>query len=548
VMPEYNAWKIFYERNKQAAYLTDSTKGTTPIYQEIKNLSAAKSAYGNIVYRKAPSFLRQTEFYIGEDKFQTAVHAFLKKHEFANAEWRDLVKEFEVFTGEYARFLSASWVLQRGMPKFTYGFRGAGKYAGSSNAAFLEQSNPFGEPISWWTEFNVLTLTRNALSGEYERRIVRVGTIPYRATHGLVFWDDSDGKKGIKNPDVIFPNYQDYGYGIFLLDDKSRDYVLKNIQDEKDDFLRTMMWGSLWDSVREAELDPKEYVELVIKNIIVETDESTIQTLLGRVSTAMTYYLRDEQRDEIAPRLEAVLIDKMLKAPTPGQRITFYRSFLNVASTPNARRVLKEMLYLSLGLNSDGGKQRDVKPPLAGAYRNYKGNSFGCPTLKTKDKFDIVTRLLILGDPDAATLIAQLEKSETSDEAKRYAYAAKAGVATAQNKSKYWNDFTTNKDISESWIESSLGAFNSPRHADLTLPYLERALAELPKLKRDRKIFFVNGWLAAFIGGQKSEQALAIVNKFLADNPNLDNDLRLKILENLDVIERAVKIRSNYAK
>ena len=95
VLPEYNAWKVFYERNKQAAYLTDVTRGTTPIYQEIPNLSSAKSAYGNIVYRKAPSFLRQAEFYLGEDKFQTAVRAFLKKHEFANAEWTDLVKEFE---------------------------------------------------------------------------------------------------------------------------------------------------------------------------------------------------------------------------------------------------------------------------------------------------------------------------------------------------------------------------------------------------------------------------------------------------------------------
>ena len=61
---------------------------------------------------------------------------------------------------------------------------------------------------------------------------------------------------------LFFPNYGDYGYGIFLLDDKSRDYVLKNIQNEKDDFLRSMMWGSLWDSVREGELDPREYVEL----------------------------------------------------------------------------------------------------------------------------------------------------------------------------------------------------------------------------------------------------------------------------------------------
>jgi aminopeptidase N len=151
-----------------------------------------------------------------------------------------------------------------------------------------------------------------------------------------------------------------------------------------------------------------------------------------------------------------------------------------------------------------------------------------------------------LGDPDAPGLLADLERTETSDEAKRYAYAAKAGIATAENKQKFWNDFINNKNISESWIESAMGPFNSIRQSELTLPYLERALAELPNLKRDRKIFFVNGWLGAFIGGQKDEKALAIVNKFLADNPGLDKDLRLKILENVDVIERAVKIRAKY--
>ena len=167
--------------------------------------------------------------------------------------------------------------------------------------------------------------------------------------------------------------------------------------------------------------------------------------------------------------------------------------------------------------------------------------------MKTKDKFDIVTRLLVLGDPEAPALLAALEKSEISDEAKRYAYAARAGIATAENKARYWKDFTENKEISESWIEAAFGPWNSIRHSELTLPYLERALKELPNHKRNRKIFFVNGWLGAFIGGQRSEEALAIVNKFLADNPNLDRDLRLKILENVDIIERAVKIRRQWS-
>ena len=119
---------------------------------------------------------------------------------------------------------------------------------------------------------------------------------------------------------------------------------------------------------------------------------------------------------------------------------------------------------------------------------------------------------------------------------------------TAENKAKYWNDFVNNKEISESWIEAAFGPWNAIRHADLTLPYLQKALQELPSHKRNRKIFFVNGWLGAFIGGQRSEEALNIVNKFLAENPTLDNDLRLKILENVDLIERAVKIRKKFSR
>jgi aminopeptidase N len=168
--------------------------------------------------------------------------------------------------------------------------------------------------------------------------------------------------------------------------------------------------------------------------------------------------------------------------------------------------------------------------------------------LKTKDRFDIVTRLAVLGDPDAEKLLGELEKTETGDDAKRYAYAAHAAFPSKANRENFWNDFVNDKTISESWIESAIGPFNSPRHDDLSLPYLTRALGELPNLKRTRKIFFINNWLGAFLSGQRSQAALDIVNKFLADNPNLDRDLRLKILENMDVIERSVKIRAKYAK
>ncbi len=527
VMPEYNAWKIFYERNKQAAYLTDSTKGTTPIYQPIANLNAAKSAYGNIVYRKAPSFLKQAEFYIGPSEFQAAVRSLLKKHEFANAGWEDLVKEFEKASGRDLRRWASVWVRTTRMPRVT---------SFSNKNEFCWQ---WANDHNWDQDLKVRVYIH------FPDGSSKTADGGYKATGEVGFEcvnvQRSDG-------DFFFANYQDYGYGIFILNKRDRDYVLKNIHNEKDDFLRSMMWGSLWDSVREAELDPKEYVELVLRVLSTdsskppaakrpakagfqsamtqngETDESTIQTLLGRVSTALNYYVSDDERGQLAAKFEDLLIDQMQKAATPGQRITYFRAFLNNAVTERGRLALKQMIA-------------DSTPSRTG-----KGTPPRLP-LRTKDRFEVVTRLAMLGDPEAAKLLAEVERTETSDEAARYAYAARAAFGTAANKAKYWNDFVNDKKISESWIEAAFVPFNSVSHAALTQPYLTRALTELPNLKRDRKIFFINGWLAAFIGGQRDEKAFAIVNKFLADNPNLDNDLRLKILENLDLIERAVKIR-----
>ncbi len=405
IMPEMNAWKVFYERIKQGAYQTDSTRGTTAIYQPIANLSAAKSAYGNIVYNKAPAFLRQAEFYLGEDKFQTAVRAFLKKHEFGNAGWSDLVDEFtnaQIQSVSNPEFLNSpqypawkqsnidgtkewarNWVMRPGLPVVRYESQKLNyrDVIGMSydGVALTQRSN---NGFRWRQRTEALSML------SVESQIPTNSVVGVQVDTNSVLVSDRNDRTYVETPPktfFFFPNYRDYGYGIFLLDEKSRDHVLKNIQNEKDPFLRTMMWGALWDSVREGELDPREYVELVVKNLSSaarksttpaatpttpsaeaaatppqaggelrattpnqggESDESTIQTLLGRVSTAMTYYMSEpgavatglppttEQKpvatapgSDLRVRLENVLIESMQSAPTLGQRITYYRAF-----------------------------------------------------------------------------------------------------------------------------------------------------------------------------------------------------------------------------
>ena len=57
----------------------------------------------------------------------------------------------------------------------------------------------------------------------------------------------------------------------------------------------------------------------------------------------------------------------------------------------------------------------------------------------------------------------------------------------------------------------------------------------------------IGSWLGGFIGGHKSPEALLEIDNFLGQRPALPPDLRQKILQTRDDLERTVRIRAKYA-
>jgi aminopeptidase N len=90
---------------------------------------------------------------------------------------------------------------------------------------------------------------------------------------------------------------------------------------------------------------------------------------------------------------------------------------------------------------------------------------------------------------------------------------------------------------------ASLGAFNSLEHPELTLPWLRPELDSLPLIHRNRRILYLEAWLGAFLRGQTSDSALGIVRQYLAEDPKLPQDLRRKVLQHMDELQRTVRIR-----
>ena len=166
-------------------------------------------------------------------------------------------------------------------------------------------------------------------------------------------------------------------------------------------------------------------------------------------------------------------------------------------------------------------------------------------TLRPLDRWTLVEALIALNDPEAEAIYAAEKKRDNTGDGQKYAYMAEAARPQSATKQEYFKDYLHNSSRPEDWVEQSLGAFNYWNQSELTYPYLKPALDALPQMKRERKIFFVLGWLGAFIGGQQSAAAQKEVHDFL-QTASLDKDLQLKILEISDELNRTVRIKEKY--
>jgi aminopeptidase N len=514
--PGTGAWKTFHLRNKPLAYGVDATSGTTPVWQELANLELAKSNYGPIVYNKAPSILKQLDFMVGDSAFRAGLTLFLTRHAYGNATWRDLLAAIEETSGQSLQAFGEQYILRAGMPRIraatsisdgrTLGGDGPG---GSIAGMRLEQVPARaleGDPGGWWP-------------GKVR---VRLG---YHDREDVVLTVALDGRvtpvpaaEGLPAPDFVWANDGDFGYGQFLLDERSAAYLEAHIGEVDDDLLRTMLWGALWDRMRETPQAPSAFSEIALRELPREKDEQIAALILERGLAALTRYAREEYADRLRPEWERLLAARASDAALPyGLRKAALDALVETARTPEARAILRE--YLA------GSRLFDGEP------------------VKQPTRWSIVQRLISLGEADAMEIYRAEVARDSTPEAQRRAFVAAAAEPDSAAKAGYFGRYLDDPQLNEEWVTASLGAFNDPAHSGLTIGYLRPSLDRLEWIRDNRRIFFLPRWINAFIGGHGSAESLATVDRFLAETPNLPLDIRRKVLQARDELERTVAIR-----
>lgn len=504
--PASEAWKTFYLRNKPLAYATDQTSGTTPVWQALPNLDLAKSNYGPIVYNKAPAILKQLDFMVGDSAFRAGLTLFLRRHAYANATWRDLLAALEETSAMELDAFGEQYILRAGMPVVETALQVRG---GTIERLTLRQRPARelpGDPGGLWP-----IRTRVRLAYRDREDVL----IPVSGAREVI---DVAAARGLPAPDYVWSNEGDYGYGLFLLDERSREFVAEHVGDEDDGLRRAMLWGALWDEVREARMDPARFARIVMRELPRERDEQIAGPNMGRAWTAISSY---------APRADDALYAEW-------ERLLLARS-ADAALTYGARKAALDMLVGTARTEAGRALLREY---LAGT-RTFDGEAVRQPT-----RWSIVERLIALGEPEPDALIAAESQRDTTPDAGRRAYIAGAAIPAADVKARYFGRFLDDPNLNEEWVTSASGNFNAPLHSALTLQYLRPSLDRLEWIRDNRRIFFLPRWISAFIGGHASAEALAIVDRFLAETPELPIDIRRKVLQSRDELERTVRIRA----
>ncbi len=499
------AWKTFYQANKPAAYDVDQTMGTTPLWQAMDNLDQAKSAYGAIVYNKAPSVLKQLNYLVGEAAFQRGVRAFLDAHAYANATWRDLLS---AIGGNSLDAFGRSFMLRPGMPVVESRLT-----IRRGTIARLDLVQHPAQPAlsgatPWPMRTNVLLAYRDG--PPVELPVALTGTVT-----------QIPAARGRPAPSWIFPNAGDYGYFLTLLDTGTVTALEHGaLREVHDGLLRAMLWGALWDQVRNVRLDPARFASLVLTELPFEQDEQIVPALLGRLGRTISAYLPPERARATGAAAEEVLWAMVSDtARAFGVRRAALDAFIGLAATPAGLARIKTLLH------ADSAAGAPVRDPT---------------------RWSVVSRLLVLGDADGETALAAQIARDTTADGHRRAFIAGAARPSAPVKAEYFRRWFADTSLNEDWASGSLETFNAIEHQALTAPYLLPALDSLPYIQRHRRIFFLGAWLGSFLGGQTSRTARDVVHSYLARHPRLPADLRQKILQNADELERTVKIRTRW--
>jgi aminopeptidase N len=465
-------------------------------------MNDAASLYGSIIYRKAPVVMKMLERLTGEEEFQEGMREYLATFGYANAAWPDLIGILDRRLRYDLASWSDVWVEKPRRPTIYTSLERDTE--GNIARLSLDQSDPADAGRLWDQRLNVV------LSYPHTTRSFPV---QLDAEGG-----DVDAAIGLPAPDFVLANGAGLGYGLFVPDSTSLEYLLQNLPAVEDGPARGVAWLTLWDAMLESRIPPGRIIDLALATLATERDELIIERVLSDLEAVYWRYLPRSDRDRRAPDIESFLWSLTEGAKLPRLKSAYFETYRSLALTGSA---LHNLTLLWRGeLEVEG------------------------LSLSERDHTSIALLLAVHEVPDADRILdEQMDRIDNPDRSDQFVFVRSATSADPRVRDDFFDRLAdeTNREH-EPWVLEGLGYLHHPLRAGSSERYIAPSLGLLEEIKQTGDIFFPKRWLDATLSGHSSAAVAQTVCDFLVQNPGYPRRLRQKIQQSADPLFRAASI------
>ena len=471
---------INHPLNRLKTYTTsalreDRTLGSNSIRQELDNMSNAGLVYGQIIYNKAPIVMDKLVELIGEEQFQCGIREYLHTYAYSNATWPELIAILDKYTDEDLATFSDVWVHQKGMPHISVEIE--------DREIIFTQSDPYNRGTLWTQSFSSRVIYAD---GREE----------------VIDLTMRDGEHIIaKGGDIValLPNSCGRGYGLFIPDERSREWIMANFATLDDALLRESLVITLHECYQHDIITAEQWLDFILRHIAIEPN-----------------YL-------IASTLNDYLAGAMIEAHNPEAENDLWRVICTHNNPSLSRRLTMTLAHAMVSKHS--------------YERIYKlWESMSNTQLDEQDYTTLAYELALrLPTQAEAILTTQRTRISNPDRIAQFDYISRATIDDISKRAELfeWLLSDPKNRRPEPWAATMLGYLCHHTRQAESLSYIYPALDALKEIQRTGDIFFPSNWLKAMLGGHHSSDAAAEVERFLADNPDYPALLKNKILQNI---------------
>ncbi|WP_234552660.1 aminopeptidase N [Rhodococcus qingshengii] len=485
-----DAWVAFAIKRKAWAYLQDQLPTTHPIVADIVDLEAAKLNFDGITYAKGASVLKQLVAFVGRDAFFEAARRYFKAHAFGNTTLVDLLDVLTETSGRDVREWARIWLQTTGVSTL------------SLDGTDVVQTDPRPHRLAVGIyDYNE--------SGD----LVRTERVELDITESRTSVDLPPGA-------LTLLNDEDLTYAKVRLDAESLSTVEASLDRVSDPLARGVIWSSLWNSVRDAQLSVFRYLDMVERFAPAETDLAILSSILTDAQYAVLHYVPKSLR----PNVSAGWLETTWKAvfeaePESGRQLAWARALSAAAAVNDARA-------------------DEVRSILDGTCPGPVGLALD-PDLR----WALWIALSATGHASVSDFDGELSKDSTSAGRTAYVRAA-ASIPDAETKAAAWASATTDGSLSNDRLDATIAGFRSGTDPSLIEGYAAEYFSSLGKWWSERSIEIARRLVNGLFPAAEDTSA---VDSWIQANAEAPASLRRLVLERRDHLARDLRAQASNA-